>query len=148
MPVPASENRDFAPIREHREEPAPQGITVIPDMLFELVAPDAPQPVGNMAPMIVGGDVLPPRVIEETKSKPRYPLVARTARREGDVVLQAIIQVDGSVGEITVLRVNPSGFGFEEAATEAVGSWRFRPATQNGRPVAVFFTVNVGFDLN
>ncbi len=84
----------------------------------------------------------------ETKVQPDYPEMARLARTSGRVILQAVIQPDGSVGEIQVLRCNRPNLGFEEAAIGAVKQWRYRPATQNGRPVAVYFTVMVEFRVN
>ena len=38
-------------------------------------------------------------------------------------------------------------YGFEEAAVEAIRQWRYRPATRNGQPVSVYFTVLVEFKL-
>jgi outer membrane biosynthesis protein TonB len=34
---------------------------------------------------------------------------------------------------------------FDEAAVEAVGKWRYRPALMNGKPVRVYFSVVVSF---
>ena len=70
------------------------------------------------------------------------------ARLEGNVILQAIIHDDGTVGDIEVLRCNRPSMGFEEAAIAAVQTWRYKPALQNGRPVEVFFTVFVEFKLH
>jgi protein TonB len=79
--------------------------------------------------------------------KPEYPELARVARIEGRVILQAIILKNGTVGEIEVLNCNRPNMGFEEAAIGAVRQWRYVPATQGGRPVDVYFTVRVDFDL-
>ena len=64
------------------------------------------------------------------------------------MILQAIIHADGSVGELEVLRCNRPSMGFEESAIFAVSQWRYSPATQNGRPVEVYFTVFVEFKLH
>ena len=74
--------------------------------------------------------------------------LARVARLEGNVILQAIIHSDGSVGDVEVLRTNRPNMGFEEAAIQAVTQWRYQPALQNGRPVEVYFTVFVEFKLH
>jgi protein TonB len=63
------------------------------------------------------------------------------------VVLQAVIKSHGTVGEIKVLRCNHPRMGFERAAVDAVQQWRYVPATMNGRPVDVYFTVFVRFEL-
>ena len=79
------------------------------------------------------------------KVSPVYPEVPRKARIEGRVTVQAVIGLDGSVESVDVLRSsNPF---FDEAALSAVKQWRYRPATMNGVPVRVYFTVEVGFVL-
>ena len=62
-------------------------------------------------------------------------------------VNQAVVQADGTVGHVAVLQTPGRGLGFEEAAMEAVRRWRYRPGMQNGRPVAVRFTVLMDFIL-
>jgi outer membrane biosynthesis protein TonB len=51
------------------------------------------------------------------------------------------------VGEIEVLRCLQPALGFEEAAIHAVAKWRYHPATHNGKPVSVYFTILVEFSL-
>ena len=91
--------------------------------------------------------------VELTRSalEPRPPEYmdrdARVARVEGRVILQAVIDGEGLVREIEVLRCNRPHFGFEEAATVAVQHWRYEPAMQNERPVSVYFTIRVDFEL-
>jgi protein TonB len=115
-------------------------------MKFLLGTPEAPPPSG---PLLAGvGDVTNPIPIEETKIQPEYPELARVARLEGNVILQAIIHADGTVGDLEVLRVNRPNMGFETAAIEAVKQWRYQPATQNGKPVEVYFTVFIDFKLH
>ena len=80
--------------------------------------------------------------------QPDYPETPRKARISGRVILQAVIEPDGSVGEIEVFSCSRPNLGFEDAATRAVKRWRYKPATQNGRPVAVYFTVLVEFRVN
>ena len=52
-----------------------------------------------------------------------------------------------SMGDVEVLRTNRPNMGFEESAIEAVKQWRYKPAMQGSRPVDVYFTVVVEFDL-
>ena len=79
------------------------------------------------------------------KVEPAYPDVARRARIEGKVTLQAVVQTNGDVGEVSVLAsTNPM---FNESAIAAVRQWKYKPALQNGRPVAVYYTVVVKFTL-
>jgi protein TonB len=99
-------------------------------------------------PLLAGvGGVTQPVRIEEAYVRPEYPELGRAARIETTVVLQAVIYRDGTVGEIEILRCLQPAFGFEEAAIHAVQQWRYHPATQNGKPVCVYFTVVVEFSL-
>jgi TonB family protein len=76
---------------------------------------------------------------------PRYPTTARVAGREGTVVLEAVIDEQGRVSKVQVLR--GLGLGCDEAAVEAVERWRFRPATLQGRPIPVLYTLTVHFKI-
>ena len=74
-----------------------------------------------------------------------YPEAARTAAREGTVILQCVIDTSGRVREIDVLREEPVDWGFARAAAHAVREWRYEPATRDGKPVCVYLTVHVAF---
>ena len=77
--------------------------------------------------------------------KPRYPPAARGDRREGRVVIEAVIDRDGNVDDLRrLLASDPS---FIDAAMEAVCCWKYRPATRDGIPVPVEFIVLVEFTL-
>jgi protein TonB len=76
---------------------------------------------------------------------PHYPEEARHARVQGVVILQTIINTDGNVTNVKVLKSLPSGL--TEAAVGAVSSWRFKPATLEGKPVAVYYLVTVSFSV-
>jgi len=110
-----------------------------------LIEQAVPPPSG---PRIPGsGGVTNPLLIADSQVRPEYPEPPRQARLEGTVILEAIIRTDGTVGEIRVLRCTQPYVGFEEAAIDAVRQWLYEPATQNGRPVDVYFTVVVEFRL-
>jgi protein TonB len=102
----------------------------------------------GVAPVLAGvGGVTNPVRIEECWVRPEYPDLARAARVSGEVILRAIILCNGAVAGTEVLRCTAPGFGFEESAVAAVEQWRYLPATQDGTPVAVYFTIIVEFDL-
>ena len=61
------------------------------------------------------------------------------------MVLDAVIDAEGRVASVKVLRGLP--LGLTEAAQEAVREWRFEPATLHGAPVAVEFVLAVRFSL-
>lgn len=86
-----------------------------------------------------------PRLIERVP--PDYPKAARAERIEGRVTLQAVIDEKGRVTEVVVLDEDPPGKGFGKAAARAVRKWRYEPATEDGKPVRVFWAVNIEFTL-
>jgi protein TonB len=96
------------------------------------------------APIVPGADTVLPVLVE--KIQPEYPEIARAARLEGKVILQAVVGKNGDVEEVTILK--SSNKVFDESALTAVKKWKYKPAMQSGRPVAVYFTVLVDFELN
>jgi protein TonB len=99
-------------------------------------------------PLYAGiGGVSNPELIMSTRLQPVYPEIARQAKVSGQVIMQAIIRQDGSVGDIQILRSPGAKFGFDESATEAVRQWRYKPALQSGKPVDVYLTIVVDFTL-
>jgi protein TonB len=78
------------------------------------------------------------------KITPQYPAIAKAARIQGTVVLQATIS---KAGGITNLRVVSGPPMLQQAALDAVRSWRYKPYLLNGDPVEVETTVNVVFNL-
>ena len=66
------------------------------------------------------------------KVQPTYPALARSARIQGTVVLQAIISKQGTIENLTVLTGHPM---LAPAAIEAVRQWRYRPYILNNEPV-------------
>jgi periplasmic protein TonB len=79
------------------------------------------------------------------KTVPVYPAIAKAARVQGTVVLQATISKSG---EITNLRVISGPALLQQSAMDAVRSWRYRPYLLNNDPVEVDTTVNVIFTLD
>jgi TonB family protein len=76
---------------------------------------------------------------------PVYPEEARRKKREGDVVLWAVIDEKGHPVNIRVAQC--LGAGLDQAAVKAVSSWRFTPAKKNGRPVAVQLNIEITLHL-
>lgn len=114
------------------------------DLLGEI--PDAPPaPWWSRGPangiLEVGGDVEAPRRVYAPT--PRYTEEARRARIQGVVILETIIDDEGNVERIRILKGLPDGL--DQSAMETVHTWKFEPATQDGRPVAVFYHLTVNF---
>ena len=102
-----------------------------------------PGGVVDEPPIRIGGEVVPPELI--TKVQPVYPEIARKARVQGVVIVEAIIDKQGNVTDARVLRGLP--MGVSEAAAAAIQKWKYKPAMLNGRPVSVYLTVTVTFTL-
>ncbi len=77
--------------------------------------------------------------------RPTYPALARSARIQGTVVLQATIGKDGTIQNLHLLSGHPL---LTQAAIEAVRQWRYRPYLLNHEPVEVDTTIQVNFTLN
>ncbi|HEY4933500.1 MAG TPA: energy transducer TonB [Terriglobales bacterium] len=76
--------------------------------------------------------------------KPVYPALARSARIQGVVVLQAVISKDGSIENLHLVSGHPM---LAPAAIDAVKQWKYKPYFLNGEPVEVETTINVNFTL-
>jgi protein TonB len=94
-------------------------------------------------PLRVGGGVSKPEII--TQVKPAYPEVARKARLQGSVIVEAIIDEQGNVTNVRVLKGLP--MGLDRSAVDAVQKWKFKPAQFQGRPVKVYYVLTVNFQV-
>ncbi len=79
------------------------------------------------------------------KVQPEYPPLARQARIQGVVILQAVIGKDGSITGLHIVSGHPM---LAPAALAAVKEWRYKPYILNGEPVEVETTINVNFTLS
>jgi protein TonB len=79
------------------------------------------------------------------KVEPTYPVIARTAKVQGTVVLNAVIDKEGDIRDIRLITGHPL---LVTAAIEAVRQWHYRPYLLNGEPVEVETTVTVNFMIN
>lgn len=85
--------------------------------------------------------VTKPRI--KTQRKPEYPQNAKRAEKEGTVILQATVGVDGVAKNIIAL--TDLGYGFEEAAIQALKKFRFVPAEKKGEKIE--FLVKIPFEF-
>lgn len=94
-------------------------------------------------PLRVTGAVTRPVFLDG--EKPYYPKRAFYARVQGKVIVEATLDEKGRVTDVRVLKGLP--LGLDAAAVEAVKTWRFKPATLNGKAVRVYYTLTVAFNL-
>ncbi len=108
----------------------------------------APTPPPQRAPVSqpkvirVGGRVIAAKALYQPT--PDYPPLAKMARIQGVVRLQAIIGKDGTVQDLKALSGHP---WLIAAAIEAVQHWRYQPTLLNGEPVEVLTEIDVTFRL-
>jgi protein TonB len=104
-----------------------------------LVMPAAPPPAVALVRLshMSEGDLI-------RKILPVYPPLARTARIQGQVVLQAEISKQGAIENLKVVAGHPM---LVPAAIEAVRQWRYRPYILNNEPVEVETQITVNFSL-
>lgn len=140
-PVPDRTPNDPEPIR--LDDPQPN--ISLPDIDTDfIIIPDAPPaPPAPERTYTVGGDVTRPVKIHAPL--PSYPERARRPRIQGTVIVQAIIDKNGDVTEIKLLKGLP--MGLNEAAIDAIKQWKFKPATLGGKPVDVYYNLTVTFKL-
>lgn len=142
VPVPDPTPDEPEPIRDLEAEPVPEMDVADLDLMVQL--PDGPPPPpAPTGPLQVGGEVLAP--VRVYDPPPAYTEAARRARIQGRVILEAIIEADGTVRDAEVLRGLP--MGLDEAARQALLTWRFEPGTLHGEPVPVKYVLSVDFAI-
>lgn len=118
------------------------GVPYVGALNTSALGPPPPPMAVPEPPRRVGGIIRPP---ERTVFKaPEYPPVAKAARIEGTVVLEATLDERGVVQNVTVLRSVPL---LDQAAIDAVRQWRYSPTRLNGVAIPIIMTVTVTFSI-
>lgn len=78
---------------------------------------------------------------------PTYPDVALLTNREATVWIKALVDKEGKVREVRIAKSSGMNVGFDEAALTAAYHNIYKPAIQNGKPVAIWVTYPVEFKL-
>ncbi len=81
------------------------------------------------------------------KVEPTYTPEALKARLQGDVVLSAVVRVDGKVEDVSVVQSLDETYGLDQKAMDALRAWTFKPGMKDGQPVAVKVQVMMTFRL-
>ncbi len=117
--------------------------------LSGIISPDVAAPAAPAAPEIhadaegpvkVGGNVKEPRLL--SRVMPEYPLVAKEAGIQGDVVIKTTIDAKGNVVNVQIVSGPQMLRG---PALTALRRWRYEPSTLNGQPIAVQMLVTIKF---
>ena len=78
--------------------------------------------------------------------KVRYPKSALENKIEGKVIVQFIIEKDGSISNVEI--VKKAGWGMDEEAIRVIKLMpNWKPGKQNGKAVRVLFTLPINFKL-
>jgi protein TonB len=91
----------------------------------------------------IGGGVSAP--ILTFSVEPEFSEEARKAKAAGNVLVELIVDPQGRPQNVHVIR--PVGMGLDEKAVEAVKQYKFKPAMEAGKPVAVKLDVDVEFQI-
>jgi protein TonB len=122
----------------------PGGQNGVIDSLTGMTAPPPPAPAKPATP----GRIKEGGVVEAANliygPKPDYPQLAKLARIQGTVRLEALIATDGTIKHLRIKSGHPL---LVKAALEAVERWRYRPTLLNGQPVEVETEIEVNFAL-
>lgn len=81
------------------------------------------------------------------KPRPVYPYRARRLNLEGEVDVKFLVDHDGRVSRISILRATPPNL-FEQSVLQALEAWRFAPGKVDGRPVNTWVTTTIVFRMD
>ncbi len=123
--------------------PGGQAGGVLGGILGGVASGGPPPPRETPRRIRVGGQVQQAKLISQPR--PIYPPLAKQARIQGTVRLQAIIDKDGSIVQLEVVSGHPL---LVQSAMDAVRQWRYQPTLLNGEPVQVVTTIDVVFTLS
>ena len=108
-----------------------------------LPALKTPEPPSRKRVPIRVGVLNPSRLIFQIS--PKYPALAHRLRISGPVLLEALIDEEGSVSRVEVLEGHPL---LCDSAVEAVKRWRYSPTVQNGEPIPVIATIRIVYKID
>ena len=142
VPIPDPTPDEIEPLRI--DDPVPE-MEMEMDTELDFAIPDTPPAFAEepSGPIQIGGNVKRP--VKVHTPQPRYTELARRARIQGTVIVEAIVDKQGDVTQVKILR--GLSMGLSEEAVKAVKSWKFKAATLNGKPVDVFYNLTVHFKL-
>jgi protein TonB len=108
-----------------------------------LPPPPPPPPPARKVPVRVGGQIAEPTVL--VKVPPEYPELAARAQIHGVVILEALVDEEGAVQDVRVLR---SVKFLDQPAIAALRQWRYTPLLLNGEAQPFVLTVSLTFRLD
>jgi len=122
--------------------------TPTPPAPTRVEAPPAP-PSPAPAPVVTAPsktDVSIPASYSASNQKPIYPNMSKRLGEQGTVVLRVLVKADGSAGEVEV-KSSSNYPRLDQAAIDAVKTWRFNPAKIDGKATDEWYQVPIPFKL-
>jgi protein TonB len=122
-----------------------------PEIQFdEMIAPPAeiPSPASSTAPLASEATAIGQtrELATNTRIEPTYPPASRRAGEEGTVRLRVLVDENGRPQDIQIAQTSGSS-RLDDAARQAVKRWRFKAATEAGRPISEWTQVAITFRL-
>lgn len=150
----STKNRtEFIDYQQVGTQEYPQKVSIIREHMAPIEVTDI-----HIVPATLSGELFkPPENAIEVEScaneqppepkhtpEPSYPARASAESKKGMVVLNVIVAKDGTVPMARSL--TPDSYGFSESAEQTVRTWQFKPATCDGRAIAMEMNVEVNFN--
>lgn len=118
------------------------GLLALTAVVGILAFPMAGAAWAGSKPIKVEGEVQRPEAIQTTQ--PVYPEAARKDKLEGNTVVQTVIDEQGNIKD-PAIQTSSGHESLDRAALDAVSTWKFKPATLKGKPVAVLYSITIRF---
>lgn len=149
LPLPATDN--YAKVEAAVESPyaeETQTVVVASHFSVQFVQPEEPQreatiQMTEMSPEFPGGQAA---LLTYLRKNVNYPVAAQESGIQGRVIVQFVVNKDGSVTDPVVLR-SVSSVLDREAVRVILSMPRWRPGMQGGRPVRATYALPVSFKL-
>ena len=119
------------------------GIVALPLALAFAIASGVPPERGLYTAVIAGFLI---SALGGSRVQPFYPKLALTARMNGTVIVECIIDKTGRVREAHVVRSTSTLF--DQTAVDAVQQWQFAPGSLHGQAIDTIFDLTVTFRVS
>ncbi len=143
-PAPVQQETETAKTQTPPPQQAP------PEKKTEEAKPPVPaKPETETKPAVIPGSVVPLNELDSPvklirRVAPRMPIKALRLRVRGSVMASILIDENGNVARVRIIRATPKGF-FEEEAYRTLLKWKFTPPRKKGVPVKVWKVVTIQF---
>ncbi|HYC41663.1 MAG TPA: energy transducer TonB [Noviherbaspirillum sp.] len=133
-------------------KPAPRTASPAPAPSQESAQEAKPAPPAASPPPLTAAPPAPVRTSASeasyaaTNRTPPYPRISLSNGEEGTVVLRVLVTAEGTAGAVEV-KASSGHTLLDESARKTVVTWRFKPATVDGRPVPEWYQVPIPFKL-